>query len=137
MTLDPDRASRAAHRDPRLVALVFAGGTVGTAVRAALGAVASSPATTVVINVSGSFLLGLLVAVLLRRGPETPRIRAVRLTLGTGLLGGYTTYSTMALDIATLGLGAGASGALLVALLTVVGGYLAALVGLVAGGWRG
>lgn len=45
-----------------------------------------------VINISGSFLLGFLAGFLTRNHPW-------RLFLGTGLLGGYTTYSTFSLDV--------------------------------------
>lgn len=50
------------------------------------------PWTVAIINVSGSFLLGFLAGILARNHPW-------RLFLGTGLLGGYTTYSTFSLDV--------------------------------------
>jgi CrcB protein len=50
-----------------------------------------------VINVTGAFALGLLTAVLTRRA-ETARSRDLRQLLGTGVLGGYTTYSTFAVQ---------------------------------------
>lgn len=98
----------AAHRDPRLLALVFAGGTVGTAVRAILEnrfapAAGAWPWATFLINVSGAFMLGLLLAGLLRRGADSGGRRTARLGLGTGVLGGYTTYSTFAVETAHLG----------------------------------
>ncbi|GIG41470.1 CrcB family protein [Cellulomonas phragmiteti] len=91
---------------PAAAALVAAGGTVGVLIRALL-AQSSAPAagawpwTTFGINVVGSLLLGGLLAVL-QRGPDVGRRRVVRLGLGTGVLGGFTTYSTFALEVEQL-----------------------------------
>ena len=89
--------SSPARTSARSVALVFVGGTFGCATRGALGLLFPAtgfPWTTLVINVTGAFLLGLLLTLLAGRGPGT----GVRLFLGTGFLGGYTTYSTLATD---------------------------------------
>lgn len=65
-------------------------------VRRRLGS--SFPFGTLLINVSGSFALGLLVGL-----AEQHRVRAGVVTvLGTGLLGAYTTFSTFSFE--TLGL---------------------------------
>ncbi|MGN6742767.1 MAG: fluoride efflux transporter FluC [Amnibacterium sp.] len=94
------------HRSPVLAAAVFAGGAVGTALRAGIGAlvppVDSVPLATIGINVLGAFALGLLLAVLGRRGPDLGGRRALRLTVGTGVLGGFTTFSALAVDTAGL-----------------------------------
>ncbi len=88
------------------VVAVFAGGAAGTALRAAVAlavpTLAGVPVATIAINVVGAFTLGLLLGVLGRRGDDTGRRRLVRLALGTGVLGGFTTYSTLAVDTATL-----------------------------------
>ncbi len=52
------------------------------------------------INVVGSFVLGVLVEALSAAGPDRGARRAVRLTLGTGVLGGFTTYSTFMVETA-------------------------------------
>lgn len=74
----------------RRVLLVFLGGTVGTAGRLALGLwitdAGGFPLATFVVNVIGAFLIGLLAA----RMPQTADLRVL---LGTGVLGGFTTYS--------------------------------------------
>ncbi|HEX5333545.1 MAG TPA: CrcB family protein [Cellulomonas sp.] len=94
------------HLNPRLVALVALGGMVGTTGRYLLSEALPShggwPVATFVANVVGSFLLGALLEALLRRGTENPRRRAVRLGLGTGVLGGFTTFSSLAIELERL-----------------------------------
>ncbi|WP_206549481.1 MULTISPECIES: fluoride efflux transporter FluC [Microbacterium] len=72
--------------------LVFAGGAVGTGIRILFGtwwaSSSSFPWPTFIMNVSGAILLGALYGA--TRGGR------MRLLLGTGVLGGYTTYSTFA-----------------------------------------
>ncbi|WP_238343073.1 fluoride efflux transporter CrcB [Nocardioides cynanchi] len=53
------------------------------------------PWATVLANLSGCFAIGVLLAVLAERRPDS---RLLRPLLGTGVLGGYTTFSTYALD---------------------------------------
>lgn len=127
--------SRPHHLDPGLVGLVAIGGMVGTAARYGLStAVGSSggwPTSTFIENLVGAFLLGVLLEALLRRGPETPRGRRLRLGVGTGVLGGFTTFSALALETERL-LAQGAAGTgLAYAGATVVLGYLACLLGVV------
>lgn len=87
------------------LALVWAGGTAGTAARYSIGRVAPHlfgvPVATMGINVLGAFLLGLLLETLSRRDPATVSPSA-RLLLGTGFLGGFTTYSALAVDTVTV-----------------------------------
>ena len=59
------------------------------------GTLATFPAGTLVVNVTGSLLIGLLAGLAESRavfGPE------VRLLLVTGFLGGYTTFSAFSLE---------------------------------------
>lgn len=94
--------ARPAHHDPRLVLLVAVGGAAGSAARylvsSHLHPVGGWPVATLAENVLGAFLLGLLLEALVRRGAETPGARRVRLTLGTGVLGGFTTFSSLAIE---------------------------------------
>ncbi|MBP1240272.1 CrcB protein [Frigoribacterium sp. PvP120] len=78
----------------------------GAGAGAGAGAPSPYPWGTAVINVSGSLLLGLLTALALG-AVVSPTWRAV---LGTGLLGGYTTFSTASVDTVRL-LAAGRRGA--------------------------
>ena len=56
------------------------------------------PLGTTVVNVTGSFLLGLLTGWVLAHGSH----RDLTLILGTGLLGGYTTFSTASIEAVRL-----------------------------------
>lgn len=94
---------RAPHRDPRLVLLVGAGGAAGTLLRWAVSEVVpvadGFPLATLAVNVVGSFVLGLLLERLVRRGPETVSALRWRLGLGTGFCGGLTTWSSFAVEV--------------------------------------
>jgi CrcB protein len=85
--------------------IVGAGGFVGAALRYAVGGLVSRalrpdfPWGTVVVNVSGCFLIGLLAALTEERAPVTP---ATRLFLMVGILGGYTTFSTFGYETMSL-----------------------------------
>ena len=101
------------HIRPSALAVVFLGGALGAAAREALTltfpTAGGFPWTVFAINISGAFLLGVLLEALARRGPDHGRGRMLRLLLGTGVMGGYTTYSSFATDTASL-LGNGAAG---------------------------
>ncbi|MFZ6993552.1 fluoride efflux transporter FluC [Curtobacterium sp. RRHDQ66] len=133
-----DKSDTRPERPPHLrwgyLGVVALGGAIGTAIRAVLAdllpAVDGISWTILAINVVGAFCLGLLLEALAHRGPDVGRRRRLRLFVGTGVLGGFTTYSTLADDTAQL-LGDGrwtaGSG---YALLTVVLGLLAVVAGL-------
>lgn len=128
------------HRRPRLVGLVALGGGVGSAARWAVTVLVPDattggwPLATLAENVVGAFLLGWLLEALSRRGRETPRTRRVRLTLGTGVLGGFTTYSSLALETERLLAGGDAAVALGYVAATLVGGTVACVAGIALGG---
>ena len=126
------------HLRARSIALVFVGGALGTAARAglvqALPPRAGVPVAVLGINVVGAFVLGLLLELLQRGGEDRGRRRDLRLLAGTGILGGFTTYSALATDTATL-LADGRPGtATAYALGTLVLGLAAALLGVLVGG---
>lgn len=125
------------HLDPRLVALVAAGGTVGTGARYGLSTAIPAqgggwPTATFGANVLGAFLLGALLEVLLRRGGESRRGRLVRLGVGTGVLGGFTTFSSLAIELERLLAGGAIVTAAAYAAASVVCGLVASLLGVVA-----
>ena len=86
--------------------LALIGGTLGTgtreAVALAIPPLAGIPVAIFAINILGAFLLGFLLDALVRRGPDEGRRRTVRIMVGTGFMGGFTTYSTLATDAALL-----------------------------------
>lgn len=106
--------SRPLHLRLPYLGLALLGGTFGTAAREglslALPRVGDIPWAIFTVNILGAFLLGLLLDSLARSGPDEGRRRRIRIMVGTGFMGGFTTYSTLAADTAGL-LGAGASGA--------------------------
>lgn len=107
--VDPDAAAPLPlHLQWRAVALVFLGGIVGTGLRYALEELFPTygtgwPWATFGINLSGSFILGALLVVLVLAGPDDGWRRNVRVLVGTGFCGSYTTYSTFALETTQLG----------------------------------
>jgi CrcB protein len=122
------------HRDPRLLVLVGAGGAVGTLARWAVSAgvpvVSGWPLATLTVNLLGSFALGLLLESLLRRGPETAALRRRRLGLGTGFCGGFTTFSSFAVELDRLVSGGHPATALGYAAVSLLGGLVAVVLGL-------
>lgn len=130
----PDRSAAPEGPGAEDYLWVFGGGTVGTGLRALLTAPVVlegfSPAWAVwAINVSGAFALGVLLSALGRLSSSARTRRRFRLFLGTGVLGGYTTYSAFAVETMQL-LGQGRFGAAATyAAASLVGGLGAAGLG--------
>lgn len=129
----PVRVRPLVTRPPYLL-LVVLGGALGTLARhlaeeASPARPGGWPWTTFWINVVGSFVLGSLLTALARGGPDQGWRRRVRLGVGTGLCGGFTTYSTFILEIDTLLRGGWVATALGYALVSVLAGIAAALAG--------
>ena len=87
--------------DRQELAAIFAGGFLGTIVRAALAqslAVRPDrwPWATFVVNILGAFLLGYVITRLQERLPPSMYGRAF---LGTGICGALTTFSTMMVEL--------------------------------------
>ena len=87
------------------VLIVAAGGAIGAAGRHLVGLGAMRllglgyPWGTLIVNIVGSFAMGLLIELLALRYAAS---QEVRLFLATGLLGGFTTFSAFSLDFALL-----------------------------------
>ncbi|WP_313357683.1 CrcB family protein, partial [Microbacterium sp.] len=110
-------------------ALAAAGGAVGTAARLGLGMlIIDAPVAVLVANLVGALLLGILTA----RIPASD----LRILLGTGMLGGFTTYSAFAVDSVELWAAAPALAGGYIAV-SLAGGLLAAWLGLRIGGSLG
>jgi CrcB protein len=90
----------------------------------------SWPWATLLVNLTGCLVLGLLLGAVFARRPDSAWLRPF---LGTGVCGGYTTFSAFAVESVQLtdagrpGIAAG------YALVTVVGGVAASALGLLAG----
>ena len=134
--------ARALHLRLGFLALVAAGGVVGTAARIGVTLLVdqsvdatggSFPIAIFAINIVGAFVLGMLLQALTARGPDTGRRRTLRLLLGTGVLGGFTTYSALSSDSAVLLTSGGVALALGYGLATVVLGALASWAGIALG----
>lgn len=153
LPIDPDRApddpgeprpgpratapprSEVRRARPDVVVAIALGGAIGTTLRAALGQVLSTPApqfpsTTLGINIVGSFALGVLVVVLLSCFGPTPRLRPF---LTTGILGGFTTFSTFVVEAVQLVRHDRPGVAIASVAVSAVGGIAAALAGITAG----
>lgn len=89
----------------KMLLAVAIGGAVGAVARyKTVGWVAQVagngfPWGTLAVNLGGSFLMGVLIEVGARRDVLTPELRAL---LAVGGLGAFTTFSSFALDVATL-----------------------------------
>jgi fluoride exporter len=88
------------------------------------------PLGTLLINITGAFLIGLLLALTTHKIITT----STQLVLATGFLGGYTTFSTMCWEGHQLLRGANWYFSMLYLGGTLAGGLLAAALGLSLGG---
>ena len=115
-----------------VIALLGLAGGLGAAMRFAFAEwatkrwQASFPLATLLINVTGAFALGLLTTAASASG-------ATRLLLGTGFLGGYTTFSTLSYDSHSLFRSGQTRAAWLKTLGSVALGVVAAALGLLCG----
>lgn len=79
--------------------LVLAGAAAGGLARYAISVAVTQrfpgrfPVGTLVVNITGCFLIGVLMSLFMDRGSPHPNLR---LLLVTGVLGGYTTFSAFA-----------------------------------------
>ena len=125
----------AARRGPRPadLALVALGGALGSLARAGvalwLGERGGWPLGTLAVNLLGAALLGVLVETVAGR----PRFRRAQLFLGTGVLGGFTTFSLLAAQLAERLIAGEHALVFAYAAVTVLGGLLASLLGIWVG----
>jgi CrcB protein len=122
--------------ESRAVLAVLAGGLAGAGLRLGIDALLPHgddgfPLSTLLINVSGSFVLGMLVS---RVWPVAPVW--LRAGLGAGLLGSFTTFSAVVASVFTLARAHEAGLAIVYLLVTIAAGWIAALAGIRAGAGR-
>lgn len=139
LPLDPDADQMAAtqpiHTDPVHIATVAVGAFFGTLARYYIGVLlptkeGSLPLATLVINISGAFILGLLLEALAKQGKDVGRRRTLRLLIGTGFCGAYTTYSSLATGAALLVRDNHLILSTAYALISVISGIVAAALGI-------
>lgn len=139
LPLDPDSEQayrpRTMHTDWLHIAVVAFGAFFGTLARYYVGEImtgdsGSWPWSIFFVNILGAFILGVILQTLLRHGKDEGRKRALRLMLGTGFLGSFTTYSSLAAGVVLLARGGDVSLAVSYALISVVLGVLAAAAGI-------
>jgi CrcB protein len=122
----------------RDLALIASGGAIGALARYGLSDAFPAepgrfPVTTFTINVVGAFLLGVLLEWLVRhRSIE----HWARFFAGVGVLGAFTTFSTLATEVVELTRDGHGAIAALYAVASVVAGLAAVVAGLVTAGWR-
>lgn len=129
----PGRGGRARRRaQPDVLGAIALGGALGAPARYGVAQVihpspAGLPWATFWTNLSGSFALGLILALVLERFPPG---RYLRPFVATGFLGAYTTYSTFAVETVLLARDGHAGVAAVYAAASLVGGFLMAWAGI-------
>lgn len=120
-----------------IIPALIAGGACGSLGRLALGAFQAAnagwPWITGLINLVGSFLLGCLTSYMATLGPDTGVRKVMRLFLGAGLIGGFTTYSTFMLEVVKHLENGRAFIALSYLFSCIIAGLVCAMVGIAAG----
>ncbi|MFI6925579.1 fluoride efflux transporter CrcB [Nonomuraea spiralis] len=122
----------------RALTLIAVGGGIGAVARHLLtqtlmGADHPLPWPTLVVNVVGCLLMGLLTGELTRHPLHRMPVKAL---LGTGFLGGFTTFSHLVDGVRELTVDGAAGWAAVYLVLSVVLGLLAVWAGLTLGGRR-
>ncbi len=112
--------------------LVAAGGAAGSVARYLTGTLVARsgglPWGTLTVNILGGFLMGMLIGTLaLRGGAEQERLR---LLLGVGFLGGFTTFSAFSLEVANMIERRDMAGAAVYSLISVIASVAAVFAGL-------
>ncbi len=96
----PAQRDELRHAPARLLAVIAAGGAIGACARYGLGLAWPTPAggfpwATWTVNVCGCAAIGVLMVLIVETRTVHPLLRPF---LGTGILGGFTTFSTYAVD---------------------------------------
>jgi fluoride exporter len=100
----PAQRRELGHRPGRLLVVIAVGGAAGACARYGAARLwpttpGSFPWTTLVVNAIGCAAIGVLMVMVVELGSAHPYVRPF---LGTGVLGGFTTFSTYAVDVERL-----------------------------------
>lgn len=133
---DHRRAATARHRrDPRALTAICVGGFLGTAARYGVDRVwptprGAFPMATFAINTSGALVLGVLLTLILERAPRTRHLREFACV---GILGAWTTMSTLATEVDVLVKGGDAVLAAAYVVASLAAGVVAVAAGIALG----
>jgi CrcB protein len=139
LPLDPDivlpRIKQPIHLVQEYQLTVFVGGCLGALARYGVALLypdkdGTWPTATFLVNMAGAFVLGCLLEGLARRGEDAELRRFLRLGIGTGFIGAFTTYSTLATDADLLMKDNHLALAIAYTLISVAGGLLFSAVGI-------
>ena len=133
MSTRPPTTSRTAST-ARAFGVVALGGSVGAVARVECTrlfptAAGAFPWTTLLVNLSGALLLGVLVVLIVERRTAHPLVRPL---LATGVLGAFTTFSTFAVEADLLVRASKIATAVAYVAVSLAGGMLAVTAGTVA-----
>jgi CrcB protein len=120
---------------PAVLGVIAVGGAIGATARYGLGealpvAAGRIPWTTFAINVSGAFVLGVLLTFVLERWPPTQYVRPFG---AIGVLGAFTTFSTFSVESDVLIKDGHVATAIAYDVMSLVIGLGAAYLGIVVG----
>jgi CrcB protein len=143
LPVDPDsdelRASRPMHTDPAHIMVVAVGAFFGTLLRYGMSlwvpVIDGWPLAILLVNVIGAFLLGGLLQSLLHYGKDEGSRRILRLLIGTGFCGSFTTYSSLATGTVLLARSNEPLNAIAYMGVSIVAGILAVLAGIRVATW--
>ncbi len=129
---DPAQRSELRRKHGLVLLIIAAGGVLGALSRYQLGRwwptpVPQFPWTTLGINLSGCLIIGCFMVMITERFSPHALVRPF---LGTGFLGGYTTFSTYAVDIVLLSRAGHLVTAGVYLILTLIGSLLAVTAGM-------
>lgn len=146
MALGNTRGTRPTGGGPALpglglaLVLVALGTALGALARGIVGAFLGQPfsvagyTTILAVNLVGAFVLGIITELVGGRRGLAPH---AKLALGTGFCGGFTTYSTFAMDVALVQVDGPPLNVLLYLVATMLVGVPAALSGIAVGAFLG
>ncbi len=110
---------------------VAIGGAIGASMRYAILNIfkhETMPYGTVIVNVAGSFIIGMVTAIFLL-APIHGLSNNIKLFITTGILGGFTTFSTFSLDAMKLLQNGENGSALLYISVSVIGSLVSVFLG--------